>query len=996
MQQLQEALVASLSPINDVRKAAEATLASMEAQPGFLMALLTLINDAHSTAQGTRLAGSVFFKNLIKRRWMPEEDSDLSRIVDSDREGVRTYVIDLLCSAPVEIQKQLSEAVAIIAKSDFPENWGSLLPQLVDKLRMQDIHVTKGVMITANSIMKRFRFASLDAVNKALYICLHQFQECLLVCYKHTSALIDAAGNDKERLLVLLETQRLMSRIFFSLNWQEIPEYFEDHMAEWMTEFAKFLVYTNPLVINASETAEPGPIENLKSAIIENLNIYVSKYEEEFAPFLGQFTQVIWQLLLAVGGEGKFDHLATCALKFLTSVSSKDMNKPLFTDTVLKDIIEHIVIRNVTASVYDEELFEENPTDYIRKDMEGSDLDSRRRCAIELVRSLLKHFPAQVTGLCVNYIGAMLEQYRAQMNWQAKDAALHLFLAVAVMSNSAAHGAIEINPNVNLVDIFTSHVLPEVNDNNVNARPIVKADAIKLLCMFRTHLPGPFLISLLPSIIKHLSSEYIVVQTYAAICVERFLTVKDKDPSSGAMVARIGKPDLMSHVNQLYTGLFAVLDNAELADNDYVMKCIMRTFVILEAEILPVLPLLITKLTQTLERVCKNPINPHFNHYMFECIALLVRTACSPQQADCVANCDKFEQCLFPPFQQILQQDVSEFIPYVFQVLGLLLSARPERGGFSEAYKLLFQPLLSPVLWERRGNVPALTILFRAYIRAGNDIIVAGGKLEAVLGVFQKLLSAKATEQYAFQLMESLFAYNTLATLKPYMGTIFNLFLARMQEQMKSSQTPRYCRSFIHTMCFFVIVHGGVSLYETLEGFSQGLTQMLVTQVIAANAAQCAGMDKSSLARLVAGGSILLTETPVADNPLAWVSLLGSVLLWVSSHLALAGISAGGAAAQAREALLVESEMEDEEAAAKDFDSTYSKLAYVQIPEPAIGVENANAASTFVGKLTQLFASRSVNVYGDATKQSLAPASRKTLQEVLQLCGKPDLVPYFA
>jgi hypothetical protein len=37
-----------------------------------------------------------------------------------------------------------------------------------------------------------------------------------------------------------------------------------------------------------------------------------------------------------------------------------------------------------------------------------------------------------------------------------------------------------------------------------------------------------------------------------------------------------------------------------------------------------------------------------------------------------------------------------------------------------------------------------------------------------------------------------------------------------------------------------------------------------------------------------------------------------------------------------------------------------------------------------------------VNVYGDATKQSLAPASRKTLQEVLQLCGKPDLVPYFA
>ena len=39
-----------------------------------------------------------------------------------------------------------------------------------------------------------------------------------------------------------------MTRIFFSLNWQDIPEFFEDNIAIWMTEFMKYLTYKNVLV----------------------------------------------------------------------------------------------------------------------------------------------------------------------------------------------------------------------------------------------------------------------------------------------------------------------------------------------------------------------------------------------------------------------------------------------------------------------------------------------------------------------------------------------------------------------------------------------------------------------------------------------------------------------------------------------------------------------------------------------------------------------------
>ena len=86
------------------------------------------------------------------------------------------------------------------------------------------------------------------------------------------------------------------------------------------------------------------------------------------------------------------------------------------------------------------------------------------------------------------YITHMLEQYRSTMNWKAKDAALHLVLAVAVMSTSANMGAGELNPNVNLLEIFNSHVLPEIHDLDVNARPIVKVLPCTLHLPF-THRP---------------------------------------------------------------------------------------------------------------------------------------------------------------------------------------------------------------------------------------------------------------------------------------------------------------------------------------------------------------------------------------------------------------------------------------------------------------------------------------------------------------------------
>jgi len=347
-----------------------------------------------------------------------------------------------MCSTPSEVQRQLAEAVTIISNHDFPANWTTLLPHLVHKMDTEDVHVIHGVMLTTNSILKCFRNVhKSDPLYEKLAYCLDILQDPITKMYVHMSSVLTAVSAvDFSQTLLVMETLRLMTRIFFSLNWQDIPEYFEDNCGPWMNEFSKYLSYENPSLDNSDEVNEPGCVEKLKAAIIENLVLYATKYEEIFTEYLPGFTSLIWQLLVSINVQPKYDVLATVSIKFLTTVSSKQMNMSLFTDDILQQIVEHIVVPNLMATELDEEIFEDNPLDYIRKDIEGSDQDTRRRCAVDLVRSLLKFFPTKTTQLCLAYIAGMLSQYHNSMDWRAKDGALHLVIAVAVMSTSATTG----------------------------------------------------------------------------------------------------------------------------------------------------------------------------------------------------------------------------------------------------------------------------------------------------------------------------------------------------------------------------------------------------------------------------------------------------------------------------------------------------------------------------------------------------------------------------
>ena len=87
------------------------------------------------------------------------------------------------------------------------------------------------------------------------------------------------------------------------------------------------------------------------------------------------------------------------AIRFLTTVANGVHHELFKNEGALKQVCEKIVIPHLTLREDDKEMFELNWVEYVRRDTEGSDSDTRRRAAAELVKSLTAKFPNEASTL---------------------------------------------------------------------------------------------------------------------------------------------------------------------------------------------------------------------------------------------------------------------------------------------------------------------------------------------------------------------------------------------------------------------------------------------------------------------------------------------------------------------------------------------------------------------------------------------------------------------
>ena len=65
--------------------------------------------------------------------------------------------------------------------------------------------------------------------------------------------------------------------VHMDLASQDLPEYFEDHMAEWMGAFQKLLAFAPAGALAGDADDPPGPLEHAQAVTVECLSLYISK-----------------------------------------------------------------------------------------------------------------------------------------------------------------------------------------------------------------------------------------------------------------------------------------------------------------------------------------------------------------------------------------------------------------------------------------------------------------------------------------------------------------------------------------------------------------------------------------------------------------------------------------------------------------------------------------------------------------------------------------------
>lgn len=378
-------------------------------------------------------------------------------------------------------------------------------------------------------------------------------------------------------------------------------------MKLWMPRLQELLVFENNHIESDATDDEPTEIEHLKSSVIDSVNLYATRYDEEFSPFLESFVMKIWQLLMNAKQIPRFDSLVASGINFLTAISQRPQYKPIFAanDTV-DQIFQNIVVPNSRLRETDVELFEDNPEEFIRADLEGSDADTRRRAAQDLIKGLTKFFEEKLTQLAGGQIEQLMGVYATNPgeNWAAKESALFLVTALITKAQTRKSGVTQVSSLVNVQDFFDSNVLPEIASNKTH--PVLHASCIKFTVHFRNQIGKERLQKLMVNLCEATANPAVVLKSYAAHAVERCLVMK----GANFTLADIGADLVTKLVNQLCTGIAQ-------AENQYMMRALLRvlTMIYKDSNTIKIPDTAVQTLRGALERAAKNPAKPDYNAF---------------------------------------------------------------------------------------------------------------------------------------------------------------------------------------------------------------------------------------------------------------------------------------------------------------------------------------------------------------------------------------------
>ncbi|KAG5498842.1 hypothetical protein JKF63_03131 [Porcisia hertigi] len=854
------------SPDAAVRTPAErellAFLDSVDQQRGLPQLLLELsLGDTPHVA-----FFSINFKNMVKKCWDPSTSEHC--IQECDKATVRAMIIESMLRSSGAVQRNLAEAIALIAQVDFPTAWTDALSLIVKVLTSgNDVGQLRAALSTSHSILRKYRHQGeltetlvneLRTIYSLLCPALVRSMESLL-------STTEAPGVHVTDVYKGITDAVECLRDITSLD---LGDEFIQRIGSIVGMYNKCLAAI--MASSSSYGAHSGAMIEMNSAVIACMTHWLNSYDEDFESFAPQFIEVVVGMLASqISNDPSMDDLVVCCLELMSSVCRGTTRSHLNTREKLQFILQFIILPNLALREDDLETYMHDPDEYIKRNLEGSNFHTRRRAAVELVRSLLLYLPEVARPLLAEVTTGLLRT--ADSDWRAKDTAIYLGFVLVVdgqlVNTQRGVTAQQLSEIIPVAQILEGHVFPEIRcDLSVQSPGIVKADCMLVVAAFRQLIAVTAYDFLVPALTRHIAVGDAVVMTYAAYTLKCFLSISEAQ-AAGAIETVFTKNSL-----GILEGLCVRIQEAE-TPNPYLMQYLMSLCFRFPKLVAPFATQVMASLQTPLYKAARNPSNALYSQCMFEVISKCV--ALRPGARS------EFEGMLWPSFAHVLHENVVEFVPYVLQVFAQLVrtyqsSEAAQRWSEcpAENYQALVPPLTQPQLYEIRVQIPASVCLLCAFVEAYPGYVHRTGLTNPVLNVFNILVRLKNYDNEGLNILTSVLLAYPEDVMDIYMDTILKVLMNRLQ----SSSTPKYVRILILFLSVVVVQRQDADYLVTrLNNIESGLFMRVLGNVWLPRMQKIAG-DVERKACVVALSRLLCESATLQSDTTAWVTSASSCL----------------------------------------------------------------------------------------------------------------------
>ncbi|OAP55276.1 hypothetical protein AYL99_10249 [Fonsecaea erecta] len=467
---LRTTIQSTLSADATIRSQAEAALKQAEQHPGFIGALLDILQAEQDAP--IRLSVAVYLKNRISRGWATEHTPH-QPISEPERKPFRDRLLPVLSSSPPLIRAQLIPILQTVLQYDFPAKWPELMDITLQLMNTQDANQVYAGLQCLLAVCRTYRFRAGEERQNLDKVVNVAFPTLLGIGNKLVNETSLEAG----------EMLRICVKCYKHAVYYGLPTPLQSHQAtvDWCTLFLTIISKKPP------ESAMPEDAEDrernhwwkARKWSYANLNRLFVRYgnpsglsaaqEKEFGAFAKNFiTNFAPEILKGYLGEiekwvGGNYWLSKPSLSY-TLIFLEECVKPKIMWDKLKphmdSLIKHLIFPVMCLSDDDLELFSDNPADYLHRKLNYYEEVSAPDMAATNFLIALTKSRKQQTYVILSYVNEVVSRYEAApddlKNPREKDGALRMIgsLASVILGKKS--------PIADQVEyFFVRHVFPE-------------------------------------------------------------------------------------------------------------------------------------------------------------------------------------------------------------------------------------------------------------------------------------------------------------------------------------------------------------------------------------------------------------------------------------------------------------------------------------------------------------------------------------------------------